>query len=71
MTAKGLLYSLKFVNIRGIIMVDEYERHCLVILGKHSELSVLVQVLWIIWAWKNWVGNCMRSGKKKGNLMRI
>lgn len=27
-------------------------------------------VIQIIWAWKSWEGNCMRSGKKRGNLMR-
>lgn len=70
-TDNGLFCLLKSVNIHDIIIMDEYEKYCLVILDKHSERSVLVQVIWIIWAWKKRVGNCMRSGKKKGNLMRI
>ena len=45
MTDNGSFNPLKSVNIHDSITMDEYEKHCLVILDKHSELSVLVQVI--------------------------
>lgn len=44
MTDDVLFYSFKSIKIHDILTIDEYDKHCLVILDKHSELPVLVQL---------------------------
>lgn len=44
MTDEVLFYSFKSIKIHDILTIDEYDKHCLVILDKHSELPVLVQL---------------------------
>lgn len=44
MINKVLFYLFKSINIHDIIIRDEWEKHCVVVPDKHSELSLLIHL---------------------------